>query len=276
MRNQRRRRRKYCINYIGLITRILLAVLGIAVLAGGVYLLFAPHETVIEYQASTSIQEDCAETQVTKLYSPVRFMASDEPMEQLPLLVNWENPVPYDKPPNLVTQSQIFADEVLLVNGEGQIDAEAAQAARQMFLAARADGIGRYRLSSAYRSISYQEGLWQARLKTDPWYGYNPYETPVKVMPGECSEHTTGLALDILSEKYQTADDGYGQTEEGRWLAEHAHEYGFILRYPKEKEHITGVIYEPWHYRYVGKKHAALIYESGLCLEEYLKRQEDR
>ncbi len=90
-------------------------------------------------------------------------------------------------------------------------------------------------------------------------------------MPGCMSEHTTGLALDILSENHETANDAYGETPEGRWLVENAHRYGFILRYPEGKEHITGVIYEPWHYRYVGVEAATEIWERGICLEEYLE-----
>ena len=89
-------------------------------------------------------------------------------------------------------------------------------------------------------------------------------------MPGNCTEHATGLALDILAVSYEKSNDDYAKTDEGKWLLEHAHEYGFILRYPKDKEHITGVIYEPWHYRYVGKQAAEEIYEQNVCLEEYL------
>ena len=107
-------------------------------------------------------------------------------------------------------------------------------------------------------------------MDEDPDYGQDPYKNPVKVLPGKCSEHPTGLAVDILSEKYQEANEGYADTAEGRWLRENAHTYGFILRYPEKKEQITGVIYEPWHYRYVGAEAAAEIYEKGLCLEEYV------
>jgi D-alanyl-D-alanine carboxypeptidase len=186
------------------------------------------------------------------------------------ILVNWDHPVPYDRPDNLVELTQVFGDEVTLVNAEGEINAEAGAAAAEMFKAARADGIGRYKLASAYRSIQYQEQLWEARLAQDPDYGKDPYTDPVKVVPGRCSEHTTGLAMDVLAESYGTSDDGYAETQEGRWLKENAYKYGFILRYPKDKEHITGVIFEPWHYRYVGKAAAAEIHASGVCLEEYL------
>ena len=129
---------------------------------------------------------------------------------------------------------------------------------------------GKYKLASAYRSIEYQDKLWQARIAKDPDYGSDPYKSPVKVVPERCSEHTTGLAIDILSECYENSDEGYADTPEGIWLYENAYKFGFILRYPKDKENITGVIFEPWHYRYVGKEAAGEIYSRGICLEEYL------
>lgn len=201
---------------------------------------------------------------------PLSADSVQEDAQGILILVNWDHPVPYDRPDNLVELTQVFGDEVTLVNAEGQIDAEAGAAVAEMFKAAQADGIGRYKLASAYRSIQYQEQMWEARLGQDPAYGEDPYTDPVKVVPGKCSEHTTGLAIDVLAESYGTSDEGFAETQEGRWLAENAYKYGFILRYPKEKENITGVIFEPWHYRYVGKTAAAEIYASGVCLEEYL------
>src|SRR5699024_5056985 len=82
--------------------------------------------------------------------------------------------------------------------------------------------------------------------------------------PGH-SEHQTGLAFDL-----NEISDAFAGTPEAEWLAEHAHEYGFIIRYPADKEDITGYSYEPWHVRYLGKEIAEKVYESGLCLEEYL------
>ena len=79
------------------------------------------------------------------------------------------------------------------------------------------------------------------------------------------SEHQTGLAFDINSTEWE-----FEYTPEGQWLANHCHEYGFIIRYMRGKEGITGYSYEPWHIRYVGTEHSTAIYESGLCLEEYL------
>ena len=194
---------------------------------------------------------------------------TQEPQEEL-ILVNWENPASRERPQDLVAQDKIFGAEVLLTNGSGSIDRETALAAREMFLAAQSEGIGRFIINNAYRSVIYQEKLWQTRLREDPYYGKRPFDEPVKVLPGNCSEHSTGQALDILAEDYPAADDGFGRTPEGLWLAENAWKYGFIQRYPEDKERITGVIYEPWHYRYVGRDHAERIYKEGVCLEEYL------
>ena len=87
------------------------------------------------------------------------------------------------------------------------------------------------------------------------------------------SEHQTGLALDIVAASYQILDEKQEDTAEQKWLMENSWKYGFILRYPLEKSDITGIGYEPWHYRYVGKAAAADIYRTGVCLEEYLSQR---
>ena len=87
------------------------------------------------------------------------------------------------------------------------------------------------------------------------------------------SEHQTGLALDIVAAGYQILDEEQEDTAEQKWLMENSWKYGFILRYPSEKSDITGIGYEPWHYRYVGKAAAADIYRTGVCLEEYLSQE---
>ncbi len=139
-----------------------------------------------------------------------------------------------------------------------------------MFLDAEKQNIGPYKITSAYRSVEYQEELFQAKLAENPDYGKNPYQNPVKVLPGNCSEHTTGLALDILSVAYEQSDDGYGETPEGQWLTAHAHEYGFVLRYPRQKSTSPGSSTNPgitalWAFRPPQK-----FTKKDLCLEEYL------
>ena len=105
--------------------------------------------------------------------------------------------------------------------------------------------------------------------------GYTPLdaydETKKSVAVPGTSEHATGLALDITSADYAQLDDAQANTAEAKWFAENCWKYGFILRYPPEKSDVTGIIYEPWHYRYVGKDAAKEITESGMTLEEYLE-----
>jgi len=93
----------------------------------------------------------------------------------------------------------------------------------------------------------------------------------IVMVPG-ASEHQLGLALDITSDTYIELLQGFADTEAGKWLAEHCCEYGFVLRYPLGKEDITGVEYEPWHFRYVGKEAATVMTEEGICLEEFMDR----
>ena len=111
---------------------------------------------------------------------------------------------------------------------------------------------------------------WIAQVYT-PLDDYDETKKSVAV-PGT-SEHATGLAVDIISSEYEELDDRQGNTDEQKWLMEHCWEYGFILRYPEEKADITGIIYEPWHYRYVGEETAKEITEQGITLEEYILGQ---
>lgn len=129
---------------------------------------------------------------------------------------------------------------------------------------------------SLYRSRASQDKLFKRKIQRLKNSGYTGSDIEAKAAtavarPGT-SEHQTGLAADILGSGYSTLTSGFDKTEAFRWLKEHCAEYGFILRYPKEKQSITGVIYEPWHYRYVGKEHAAAIMKQGICLEEYLEQ----
>lgn len=115
-------------------------------------------------------------------------------------------------------------------------------------------------LASGFRSYNYQSQIYNNYVDI---YGQTTADT-FSARPGH-SEHQTGLAIDVNS-----IDDSFAGTPEAIWLEKHAHEYGFIIRYPKNKEHITGYKYEPWHIRYLGKDIAKDVYNSGLTLEEYL------
>lgn len=205
-------------------------------------------------------------------FSVMKLNATASTQDNL-VLVNWENPIT-SIPEDLVYVAEVInGDTVTFEDAGHMIDRTAGLAANRMFEAAKQEGVGKFIINNAYRSVETQTVIWQNRIDQDPAYGSDPYNNPVKAMPGDKSEHSTGLALDILCENHNSADDAFGETVEGNWLAENAHNYGFILRYPANKEHITGVIYEPWHFRYVGVEAATEIYERGMCLEEYLNEK---
>lgn len=144
---------------------------------------------------------------------------------------------------------------------------------------AEKEGINLY-FRSGYRSIKLQKKFYDTAVKNYKVQGLSDKDASAKALeyiqyPG-ASEHHTGLALDIISVEWQNTVgelvDRFDTTDAFRWLDKHAAEYGFILRYPKGKEDITGIKYEPWHYRYVGKKIATYLKKTGLTLEEYDKK----
>ena len=139
------------------------------------------------------------------------------------------------------------------------IDKTAESALNKMINAAKQDGINLF-IKSGYRSYSTQKTLYNNYVARDGVAAADRYSA----RPGH-SEHQTGLAFDLNS-----LEQSFDETKEGKWLAEHCHEYGFIIRYPKDKEDVTGYMYEPWHVRYLGDDIAKDVYESGKCLEEYL------
>jgi len=128
---------------------------------------------------------------------------------------------------------------------------------------------------SAYRPYSTQQRLYKNKISRLLTAGYS-YDAAIQeagrwvAVPGT-SEHQTGLALDIVSYRYQILDQKQENTAEQKWLMEHCWEYGFILRYPSDKSELTGIGYEPWHYRYVGREAATEMKETGMCLEEYVQ-----
>lgn len=138
-------------------------------------------------------------------------------------------------------------------------DDEAYNALDEMQTAAAKEGIVLY-VVSGFRDYDTQEEIYNRYVSYDGKANADRYSA----RPGH-SEHQTGLAFDL-----NELEESFGETREGKWLAANAHKYGFIIRYPKGKEHITGYMYEPWHVRYLGKDIATKVYNSGLTLEEYL------
>ena len=141
----------------------------------------------------------------------------------------------------------------------------AAAAFRRLSAAGEKEGCT-IRLTTGYRSYAYQKKLYEQYVKTDGRKKADQYSA----RPGH-SEHETGLCADVSapSVDYRLTKK-LAKTKEGKWLARNAHKYGYIIRYPKGRQDITGYQYEPWHIRYVGKEAAKEIYEKDLTLEEYL------
>lgn len=156
------------------------------------------------------------------------------------------------------------------------VDARIQEDTTQMLEDAEEEGLNMY-IVSAYRDYETQREVFNSTMVDWISQGYSPleaYEETKKsvAIPGT-SEHASGLAMDITSAQYGELDDKQADTEEAKWLAKNCWKYGFILRYPPEKSDITGIIFEPWHYRYIGKEVAKEIMEQDLTLEEYLSQK---
>ena len=178
------------------------------------------------------------------------------------LLVNPWNPLPEDYTVDLVD-----------VTYRDRLEKNCAEALGRMLTDLEAAG-HRYFIASAYRTQEDQQFLFDRKVKyyLDLGIGEEEAETmaaTVIAIPGT-SEHQLGLAVDISDLEYDILDDAQADTATQKWLMEHCHEYGFILRYPEGTSDITGIIYEPWHYRYVGVDIAREITNLGVTLEEYL------
>lgn len=183
--------------------------------------------------------------------------------DELLTLVNFENTIPKDWKVDLVQ----------LNNGQS-VDRRIYDDLIAMLQAAKSEGLNPL-ICSSYRTNEKQEQLYQNKVSGYLSQGYSKVEASDKAAfwvarPGT-SEHQLGLAVDIVSTKNQRLDRSQENTVEQRWLIQNSWKYGFVLRYPTNKNSITGVGYEPWHYRYVGKEHAKKINELGVCLEEYVK-----
>ncbi len=178
------------------------------------------------------------------------------------ILVNRDNPVPEGLQPVLVD-----------IGGGFSVDERCRDDLLLMLDDCRAAGLEPV-VCSAYRTCEYQAGLFENKIERLVAEGVDAELAPALAMtevalPGT-SEHQLGLALDIVDADYQLLDEAQQHTPVQRWLIDNSYRYGFILRYPVDRSELTGIIYEPWHYRYVGRDAAAQIYASGLCLEEFL------
>lgn len=179
------------------------------------------------------------------------------------LLVNSENKI-----------SEDYNIELEKIETNQYVDIRIAKNLRNMLNDARKLGLDPI-ICSSYRTMEKQTELYNKKVKEYIKRGYGnkkAKEIAAKwvAMPGT-SEHQTGLAVDIVSKKYQILNEKQADTKTQQWLMENCYNYGFILRYPREKNNITKITYEPWHYRYVGIENAKEIKEKNLCLEEYIQ-----
>ncbi len=259
--------------------RIVRVIFGLILLA-----VFAVYSYQSFLVSPKSLQLATAQTQ-TQSSAPAEPPDVSEPAAESPDVTEspaeTESPVETAEPVNSgLPQVDITSWELVLANAdnpigeyipetetlEGQsLDSRIIEPMKEFVAAARAEGLSVY-LSSGYRSYADQQYLYNRKIGQ----GYSPEEAAkIVAIPGT-SEHQTGLACDITDQYYELKDRSLENTAMYQWMSQHCQEYGFIVRYPDDKEDITGIIYEPWHFRYVGVEAATYIMENGLCLEEFL------
>lgn len=244
---------------------VLVLALGWKVVTLAIHILPESPDGEIRTAESSQTESEWSDSQETDAQE--RLRTERTPLSDLSediLLVNKENPLPDTYRPELV-KLRSYGVEVAQEMYEDLTD---------MLNDGEAEGLV-FWVASGYRSMERQRELLDEDIEALMRRGSSPSEAYEEVvqetMPVGCSEHATGLAVDIVAKDYQILDEKQERTEEIQWLQENCSRYGFILRYPKGKEDITKVSYESWHFRYVGKAAAEEIMESGLTLEEYLE-----
>lgn len=214
-------------------------------------------DDLLENHDHEHVGTDYTETEYTVNREELTFDASDWNL----VLINKQHPISEDYDFTLGS----FASGM-------RCDERVIEDLLLMMKAAQKDGLN-LMVRSPYRTSDHQESNFNDRIKQYMRQGLSYMEaykrtSQVITVPG-CSEHEVGLALDITSDTYQPLKQGFAETAEGQWLEAHSHEYGFILRYPFGKEYLTGIEFEPWHFRYVGREAATVMKEEDLCLEEF-------
>ena len=269
----RRRRRSRVIRRVAGLTVML------CVAAGGVSFLLTRHAAIPSASAASAISmpaqsiADSTVSSAENTAAPANALGltADEARamlaDPLMVLVNHTSKMPDD-----YTFDTKECGSATAVNKT--LQTVACDAFLEMQKAAAADGVTVW-MQSGYRSVKYQTSLYERKTKYYLDKGYDNATAKEKaaavVNPPGYSEHNCGLAADLNSPEHTGLDEGFEKTAAFRWLCEHAGDYGFILRYPKDAEDKTEIIYEPWHWRYVGVENAAKINASGLCFEEYIE-----
>lgn len=191
------------------------------------------------------------------------------------VLVNSNHPWTGGTPQGLCTiAQQISCQNIRLKNKEMRAQSEAVLALQQMADAMAAEGAGPLIIVSAYRSVDYQDKLFQNKVQRviasgTPMSNAEQVASQEVTRPGD-SEHHTGYAFDLAGT--DNSLDSFAGSDQERWLLENGPKYGFVIRYPSDKTEVTGIIHEPWHIRYVGAEAASDMQRLGMCLEEYVER----
>ena len=242
---------------------------------------------VISFQRRNGLKTDgvAGETTLAKLYADDAVAAPEntEPVDvlagEVPMLVNADHPVDeYFVPADLVYLKDVLDKKLVTIKyKKTQGVRTAVEALQTMLEAAKEDKITKWQISAGYRTWDDQVKLLNAKIssyrkKNKDWSSSKARRAALKSVaePG-CSEHHLGLAFDINVKGAKT----FSSTKQYKWLKENCWDYGFIMRYTKEKEKITGFTAEAWHIRYVGVNHAKYMQEHDLCLEEYIEGIEE-
>ena len=269
----RRRRRNRAIRRVAGLTVML------CVAVGGVSFLLTHHAAIPSASAASAISMP-AQSIADPTVSPAENTAA--PANALGLTADEARAMLADPLMVLVNHTSKMPDDYTFDTKEcgsatavnKTLQTVACDAFLEMQKAAAADGVTVW-MQSGYRSVKYQTSLYERKTKYYLDKGYDNATAKEKaaavVNPPGYSEHNCGLAADLNSPEHTGLDEGFEKTAAFRWLCEHAGDYGFILRYPKDAEDKTEIIYEPWHWRYVGVENAAKINASGLCFEEYIE-----
>lgn len=219
------------------------------------------------YNENTNLNEDGSHMSTSSVDKSVPVMAHpiqiDTVKDSITVLVNKEYSLPSDYIPiDLVVPDVLF--NINYYDEKKLMRQEAATALEELFKAASSEGLSLYGISG-YRSYARQEQIYNTNIRTKG----EEYTNRYSARPG-FSEHQTGLVLDVSTASIANRlEPVFAYTPEGKWLDKNAYKYGFIIRYPKDKESITGYSYEPWHLRYVGKALAKDLFDNNLSLEEY-------
>lgn len=246
----------------------------IALLFAGLMLLCGCKREAIDLKPNQSASSEVSqpaspsESQSPVSSSEVSTPSSSETAAELDdwrlILVNFEHPLPDG-----------WSVDLAMTRYSYEVDARITDAVDELVTAASTDGVSLI-ICYGYRTIEQSRQLFEKQVNKQLTLGLSQEDAVIEarrwVAPPGTSEHHTGLALDIVTPSHQVLNHAFANTDAGIWMAAHSWEYGFVIRYPEDKQDITGITYEPWHVRYVGKEHAAAMHESGECLEEYLSR----